>query len=66
MSDKKTKKSLNKGFAWTAVDRFSNIVIQFILGIAIVRLITPEEYGVLGISILTLTSQNNFKGLELG
>ena len=49
MSDKTTKKSLTKGFTWTAVDRFSNLAIQFVLGIIIAHLITQEEYGVLGI-----------------
>lgn len=42
-------KSVSAGFAWTAIDRFSNLFIQFVLGIIIARLITPAEYGVLGI-----------------
>lgn len=42
-------KSVSAGFAWTAIDRFSNLAIQFVLGIIIARLITPAEYGVLGI-----------------
>ena len=41
--------SISKGFVWTAVDKFANLFIQFVLGIIIARLITPEEYGVLGI-----------------
>lgn len=42
-------KSVSAGFTWTAIDRFSNLAIQFVLGIIIARLITPAEYGVLGI-----------------
>lgn len=41
--------SVTKGFKWTAVERFSVQGVQFLLSIIIARLITPTEYGVLGI-----------------
>lgn len=40
-----------KGFAWTAIKRFSIQFVLFILEIIIARPITPSEYGVLDILI---------------
>ena len=55
-----TNKSIAQGFAWTAVDRFSNLAIQFVIGIIIARLITPEEYGVLGILMVFINISQVF------
>ena len=52
--------SLTKSFTWTAVDRFSNLFIQFVLGIVIARLVTPAEYGVLGILMVFINISNVF------
>lgn len=40
---------LFKGMAWSAVDRLSVQVIQFIIGIVLARILTPEEYGIIAI-----------------
>ncbi len=58
--------SITKSFAWSAVDRFSNLAIQFILGIIIARLITPEEYGVLGILMVFINISQVFIDSGLG
>lgn len=55
-----SKTNLTKGFAWTAVDRFSNLLIQFILGIIIARLVTPAEYGILGILMVFINISQVF------
>lgn len=47
-----SKHSLKQGFAWSAVDRFSNQIVQFVVGIIIARMIMPEEYGILGILLV--------------
>ena len=52
--------SLTKSFTWTAVDRFSNLFIQFVLGIVIARLVTPAEYGILGILMVFINISNVF------
>lgn len=52
--------NLTKSFTWTAVDRFSNLFIQFVLGIVIARLVTPAEYGVLGILMVFINISNVF------
>lgn len=37
------------GFTWTAFERVFSQVVVFIIGIVIARLVTPNEYGILGI-----------------
>lgn len=38
-----------KGVGWNSVDRIANYGIGFIVGIVLARLLSPEEYGLIGI-----------------
>lgn len=38
-----------KGVGWNSVDRFANYGIGFLVGIVLARLLSPEEYGLIGI-----------------
>lgn len=38
-----------KGVAWNSIDRVANYGISFIVGIILARLLSPEEYGIIGI-----------------
>lgn len=38
-----------KGVGWNSVDRIANYGIGFIVGIMLARLLSPEEYGLIGI-----------------
>lgn len=38
-----------KGIGWNSVDRIANYGIGFIVGIVLARLLSPEEYGLIGI-----------------
>lgn len=38
-----------KGVGWNTIDRISNYGIAFIVGIVLARLLSPEEYGLIGI-----------------
>lgn len=38
-----------KGVAWNSIDRVANYGIGFIVGIVLARLLSPEEYGLIGI-----------------
>lgn len=49
-----------KGFAWSAMDRLSIQVVQFVIGIILTRILTPEEYGTVGILIVFITISNVF------
>lgn len=43
-----------KGVAWSAVERISTIGIQFILNIVIARILSPSDYGVIGMLAIFL------------
>ena len=38
-----------KGVAWSAIERLSMQTVQFIIGIVLARILTPHEYGIIGI-----------------
>lgn len=38
-----------KGVGWNSIDRLANYGIGFIVGIVLARLLSPEEYGLIGI-----------------
>ena len=38
-----------KGVGWNSVDRLANYGIGFVVGIVLARLLSPEEYGLIGI-----------------
>ena len=42
------KRETAKGFAWTTVERVLVYVIQFVIGIIIARILTPEDFGIVG------------------
>lgn len=61
MSDLKQKAI--KGVVWTSINRFTTIGIQFISGIILARLLTPEDYGCIGmLSIFMLVSSTIIDG----
>lgn len=58
--------NLSKGLSWTTLERFSTQFIQLILGIIIARLVTPEEYGILGILLIFINIAQIFIDSGLG
>ena len=48
MDNSLTNKTL-KGVGWNSIDRIANYGIAFIVGVVLARLLSPEEYGLLGI-----------------
>ncbi|HBR7301128.1 TPA: oligosaccharide flippase family protein, partial [Klebsiella aerogenes] len=51
MTDVHTKKTI-LAVAWSAGERFSVQGFQFIISIILARLITPDEYGLMGIVLV--------------
>ncbi len=52
-----------KGVFWTSIQRFSSIGIQFVSGIILARLLTPEDYGCIGmLSIFMLIAASFVDG----
>lgn len=40
------KRKTKKGLYWTAINNFANYGIQFIIGIVMARLLSPDDYGI--------------------
>jgi O-antigen/teichoic acid export membrane protein len=40
-----------QGIAWSSLDSFVNLGIQFIVGIILARLLTPKEFGLIGMLV---------------
>jgi len=38
-----------KGMAWSTIDNFASLGISFVFGIIIARLLTPDDYGTIGL-----------------
>lgn len=44
-----------KGFSWSFIEQASNKVIQFIIGIILARLLSPSEFGLIGMITIFIT-----------
>lgn len=52
------KEETKRGMAWGFVERFSLQIIQFIIGIILARLLSPSDYGLIGmLSVFIAISQ---------
>lgn len=49
MQNNVTTKTVIKSVTWTTIERYSSQILQFVIGIILARLLTPEEYGVIGV-----------------
>lgn len=49
------KVSVKRGVLWSAVERFSTTGIQFILNIIIARILSPSDYGIIGMLAIFLS-----------
>lgn len=48
------KKKAISGIAWTSVERFTQQIIQFVIGIVIARILSPDDYGIIGMTAIFL------------
>ncbi len=48
------------GMAWSAIERISIQAIQFVLGIILARILTPKEYGIIGILLVFIVVSQVF------
>ena len=58
MADQSLKEKTVKGTFWSAADAFLGQGVTFIVGIVLARLLTPDEYGLIGICIIFNTVLN--------
>lgn len=55
MSEQSLKDKTIKGVGWSAIDNISQHAVTFIVSIVLARLLTPEDYGLLGITAIFTT-----------
>ena len=60
MPQKNIKKKAVSGMIWTALQRYSTILIQFISGIILARLLTPQDYGCIGMLAIFIVLAETF------
>ena len=48
MAQNKLKQKAASGMVWTALQKYSTMLIQFVSGIILARLLTPYDYGCIG------------------
>lgn len=58
MQQKSLKNKTIQGAGWSAVDAFLGHGITFIVGLILARLLSPEEYGLIGICLIFTTILN--------
>ena len=58
--------NIKKGIIWTSGEKLFTQLVQFILGIIIARIISPQEYGVLGIVMVFINVAEVFVDSGMG
>lgn len=54
------KKKTKIGIVWNTFERFSVQIVSFVIGVILARLLSPEDYGTLGLLTVFLTISNTF------
>lgn len=60
MAQKNLRQKAAAGMVWTAVQRYSTMIIQFISGIILARLLTAYDYGCIGMLMIFMTLAEAF------
>lgn len=60
MSQNNLKKKAASGMVWTALQRYSSMFISFISGIILARLLTPYDYGCIGMLSIFMVLAESF------
>lgn len=55
MAEQSLKKKAASGMIWTAVQKYSTMLISFISGIILARLLMPEDYGAIGMLLIFMS-----------
>lgn len=54
------KEKVVRGVSWTALGKLSTEVVQFVLSVIIARLVTPNDYGILGLILVFINISQVF------
>ena len=57
---KTLKQKAASGMVWTALQKYSTLIIQFVSGIILARLLTPYDYGCIGMLSIFMVLAGTF------
>ena len=57
---KSLKQKATSGVLWTALQKYSTMLIQFVSGIILARLLTPYDYGCIGMLMIFMLLAESF------
>lgn len=60
------RKTISSGFFYTAISKFSNVLLQLIIGAVLARLLSPEEFGIIAIVTVFVVFFNLLSDFGLG
>lgn len=60
MAEKNLKQKAAFGMVWTSIQRFAGMGVRFISGIILARLLTPDDYGCIGMLSIFMVIANSF------
>ncbi len=60
MAEPGLKQKAAKGVVWTALQRYSTMFIQFVSGVILARLLTPYDYGCIGMLTIFMSISEAF------
>jgi PST family polysaccharide transporter len=60
------KKEMINGVFWTAVQKYSGIVVQLIISALLARLISPKDFGIVAIATVLIQFLNIFTDMGIG
>ena len=66
MEEQNLKQKTIKGVGWSAIDNVSGYAVTFVVGIILARLLSPEDYGLLGLIGIFTAICNCFIGAGFG
>ena len=44
-----------KGIGWNLIENISSYIIKFVIGIILARLLSPQDYGLIGMTVIFFT-----------
>ena len=59
MSEKTLEEKTKTGVSWSFADNIASTGITFLVGLVLARLLTPEEYGLIGLIVVFIAVFNS-------
>ena len=60
------KKELINGFVWSAVEKYSSLLLNIGISMVLARLLSPQEYGVVSIATVLISFLSIFATMGIG